>query len=44
MRHGVVRLEHFGFELAEASVEAEHRRLADDDVNVAGPLLDAGLQ
>ena len=41
---GVVRLEGLGLQLPQAAVEAENGRLSDDDMNIAGPLLHAGLQ
>ena len=40
----VFGLEHLGFELAHPAVQAKHGGLADDDVNIARPLLHAGLQ
>ncbi len=43
-RHGVLRLQHLGLQLAQPAVQAKHRRLADRDVNIAGPLLHAGHQ
>ncbi len=43
-RHGVVRLQHLGLELPHAAVQAKHRRLADGDVQIAGALLDHGVQ
>ena len=40
----VGRLEHLGLEPLHAAVETQHRRLADRDVQIARPLLDAGRE
>ena len=42
--HGVVGLERFGFQLPHATVQTQHRRLADGNVQVAGALLDDRVQ
>ena len=36
--------QHLGLELAHAAVQPQHRRLADGDVQIAGPLADDRLQ
>ncbi len=40
----VLGLQRFGVEPAHATVQSKHGRLTDRDMNVAGTLLDAGLQ